>query len=286
MSVDDPLRVACLQLSPGDDLAGNIDAAVRLANDAARQGARFVLLPEYAFLLHGSGRVMRERALAEAGHPALQAMREFAQASRCWTLIGSLSVTTDDERLANRSLLIDDEGRIAARYDKLHMFDAALPGGRTIRESSSYRPGRSAAAADTPWGRVGLSICYDLRFPQLYRALAKGGCRFLTVPSAFMQSTGALHWHALLRARAIENACFVLAPATCGTHPGPHATFGHSLVVGPGGDVLADGGTDSGVVLADIDPAAADRARQAIPSLTHDREFEFTHFPLAPPPGA
>jgi predicted amidohydrolase len=188
-------------------------------------------------------------------------------------LLGSLTVTTDEARIANRSYLIAADGDVAARYDKLHMFDAVLPSGRTIRESSAYRPGDEAVAAATPWGLVGLTICYDLRFPQLYRALAQAGCRMLAVPSAFTQATGAMHWHALLRARAIENAAFVLAPATCGVHPGDHGTYGHSLIVDPYGNVLADGGEAPGIAAADLDLAAADRARASLPSLLHDRPF-------------
>lgn len=271
---DPSVRVACVQLSPGDDLPANIAAALALAQDAAQRGARLVLLPEHALLLHASGRVMRERALAEDAHPGLAAFRDFARANRTTVLLGSLTVTTDETRIANRSYLIGADGSVAARYDKLHMFDATLANGREIRESSTYRPGTTAVAAPTPWGLLGMTICYDLRFPQLYRTLAHAGCRLLAVPSAFTQATGELHWHALLRARAIENAAFVLAPATCGTHPGSHATFGHSLVVAPSGRIIAEAGVEPGVILADLQLADADRARAAIPALAHDRPYE------------
>ena len=273
MTHPERLRVACVQLCPSEDLAANLATALALSADAARGGARFILLPEHALLLHASGRVMREAACAEAGHPGLAAFCAFAQDTGSTVLLGSLTVTTDEARIANRSFLIASDGTVAARYDKLHMFDAVLPSGRTIRESSTYRPGNEAVAAATPWGLLGMTICYDLRFPHLYRALAQAGCRILAIPSAFTRATGALHWQALLRARAIENAAFVLAPATCGVHAGEHATFGHSLIVDPCGKVLAEGGDAPGIVHADLDLADVDRARAAIPSLRHDRPF-------------
>ncbi len=277
------LRVACLQLTPGENLPANLAAALTMAREAAGRGAQLVLLPEYVTLLHASGRFMREHSPAEADHPALPAFTQMAREAKVAIVLGSLTVALDADHIANRSYYIDAHGDIVARYDKLHLFDATLPSGRVIRESSTYRAGSDAVAVNTPWGMLGMSICYDVRFPQLYRALAQAGCRFLVVPSAFTQATGERHWHALLRARAIENACFVLAPATCGTHPGNHATFGHALVVSPDGTILADGGDRSGIVLVDIDPARADAARQAIPSLTHDRPVTITiaNTPLA-----
>jgi predicted amidohydrolase len=267
------LRLACLQTSPGDDMASNLAIAVSMTRAAAGDGAQLVALPEYAVMLHASGRTMRERALDETRHPALEALAATARDTGCWILVGSLTVRTDEERIANRSYLLSADGEIVARYDKVHMFDATLPSGRVIRESSTYRPGCEAVVAATPWGAVGLSICYDLRFPQLYRALAQAGAAILFVPSAFAQSTGALHWHALLRARAIENASFVIAPATCGTHPGNHATYGHSLVVDPMGSILADGGELPTIVVADLELTAIDRARAMLPCLTQDRDF-------------
>ena len=267
------LRLACLQLNPGEDLQQNLAAAMAQASDAADRGAELVLLPEFAMLLHASGRVMRATACAEESHPALAAFREFAQSRGVWVLLGSLTVTADEDRIANRSYLIDSDGAIAARYDKIHMFDATLPTGRTIRESALYRPGDAAIVASTPWGPVGLSICYDLRFPQLYRALAKAGAQLIVVPSAFTRATGAMHWHTLLRARAIENACFIAAPATCGEHPGDHATFGHSMIVDPMGRIVAEAGAMPEVVLADVDLGEALLARERMPTLEQDREF-------------
>ena len=267
------LRLACLQLNPDADLARNLDRALAQASEACERGAQLLLLPEFALLLHSSGRVMRETAHAEHEHPGLAGFRAFARERRAWVLLGSLTVTTDDGRIANRAYLVDDRGDVVATYDKIHMFDATLPTGRTVRESSLYRPGDSAVVAQTPFGAIGVSICYDLRFPQLYRALAQAGAQLIVVPSAFARSTGRLHWHTLLRARAIENECFVAAPATCGDHPGEHQTYGHSLVVDPSGNVLVDGGETPGVYMADVDPDEALRARERMPTLSQDRPF-------------
>ena len=190
-----------------------------------------------------------------------------------WLSVGSLAIKVAADKVANRSFLMGPDGRIHARYDKIHMFDVELPNGETYEESRNYRPGGEAVVADTPFGRLGLTICYDLRFPHLYRALAKAGASYLTVPSAFTQVTGEAHWHVLLRARAIETGCFVFAAAQSGTHENGRKTFGHSLIVGPWGEVLADGGTQTGVVTADIDPARVSEARGRIPALQHDRDF-------------
>jgi deaminated glutathione amidase len=270
---NDSLRVACLQFSPGEDLDANAQTATALAREATAAGARLLLLPEYAAVLHASGRVMRETARAEEAHPLLQSLCALARETGAWILLGSLTVPVEDGRIANRSLLVSGSGEVVARYDKLHMFDATLPSGRTIRESSQYRAGNEAVLAQTPWGGLGLSICYDVRFPYLYRALASAGAIFLAVPSAFTAATGAMHWHTLLQARAIENGAYVFAPATCGVHPGGHATYGHSLIVDPFGKVLADGGTEPGIVWADVQPSESARARSMLPSLEHTREF-------------
>ncbi|HSV81231.1 MAG TPA: carbon-nitrogen hydrolase family protein [Ramlibacter sp.] len=276
MAAEESLRVACLQFCPGEELEANARTAVRMAREATAAGARLLLLPEYAAVLHASGRVMRESAREEEAHPLLHGLREVARDSGAWILIGSLTVPTDDGRIANRSLLLSGDGAVVARYDKIHMFDATLPNGRTIRESSQYRPGSEAVLAQTPWGALGLTVCYDVRFPYLYRALASAGAVFLAVPSAFTAATGPLHWHTLVRARAIENGCYVFAPATCGVHPGGHATYGHSLIVDPLGQVLVDGGTEPGICYADVQPAESGRARGMLPSLEHTREFTLT----------
>src|SRR5919107_1341719 len=188
-------------------------------------------------------------------------------------LIRAMPVRADDKRIANRSFLFDPNGAVAARYDKIHMFDVDLPNGETYRESGAYRPGGDTVVAETPWGRLGMSICYDVRFPHLYRALARAGAEFLSVPSVFTVPTGRAHWHVLLRARAIENGCFVFAPAQWGEHAGGRRSYGHSLIVDPWGEVLADGGEGTGIVTARIDPARVAEARRSVPSLTHDRSF-------------
>src|SRR3990172_5575730 len=205
-------RAACVQLNSGNDLTANLRAAGSGVRAAAEQGAQIIMLPEYAALLDGSGRVMRENSYPEAGHPALPAFQALARETRAWLLVGSLTVKVDDERMANRSYLLSADGDIAAHYDKIDMFDVTLPSGKVIRESSAYRPGDSAVIAATPWGPLGMTVCYDLRFPYLYRALAQAGAIFLAVPSSFQRETGVAHWHTLLRARAIENLRYVFAP--------------------------------------------------------------------------
>jgi predicted amidohydrolase len=204
----------------------------------------------------------------------LAALRDLAGELGVWLLAGSLVVRLAADRLANRSYLIGPGGDISARYDKIHMFDVEIPDGQSYRESRAYRPGGRAVTADLPWGRLGLTVCYDLRFPQLFRALAKGGADFISVPSAFTKFTGRAHWHVLLRARAIETGCFVFAPAQCGTHAEGRKTYGHSLIVAPWGEVLAEGGEEPGLITAEIDPAEIGKARAMVPSLTHDRPFE------------
>ncbi|MEN3353564.1 MAG: deaminated glutathione amidase [Betaproteobacteria bacterium] len=269
-------RVACLQMQTSNDLTANLDTVGTMARTAAGNGAQFVLTPEYTLMMDGSGRVMRERALEADGKPALPDLQALAKELSVWMLVGSLTLKTGADRIANRSYLIGANGGVVASYDKIHMFDVTLPDGKVIRESSAYCPGDQATMADTPWGKIGLTVCYDLRFPHLYRALAKAGARYLTIPSSFQRATGKVHWHTLIKARAIENACFVFAPAMCGEHPGNRTTYGHSLIVDPWGDVLADGGDEPGIVYADIDPARVDRVRSMLPCLEHDREFRLS----------
>lgn len=266
------LRVACIQINVGGDMRENVSNAVSLAYTAVDQGADLIMTPEH-FSFIGGGRAMRSSAEVEERHPALTAFREFATSTGTWILLGSLAIETEGKLLANRSILLDADGNVAARYDKVHMFDATLPSGRMIRESKLYQPGCTAVLTDTPWGALGLSVCYDLRFPQLYRTLAQEGAAFLSIPAAFAESTGEAHWHVLLRARAIESGCFVFAPATCGIHLGNLATYGHSLIVDPWGTVLADGGRIQGVVTADIDSGKIASSRELVPSLQHDQSF-------------
>jgi predicted amidohydrolase len=267
------LRIACLQTNSGNDFDANLAALSAMTREAAAGGAKFVLSAEYALMMDGSGRTMREKALAPDGEPALSALTALSRELGVWQLAGSLTLKSDDGRMFNRSLLISAEGKAIAAYDKIHMFDATLPSGTVIKESSAYRPGERAVVAETPWGPLGMTVCYDLRFPQLYRALAQRGAAMLAIPSSFQRETGKAHWHVLLRARAIENAAFVIAPALCGDHPGKRMTYGHSLVVDPWGEVLADGGEAPGIVYADLDLAQVEKVRGMLPSLAHDRLF-------------
>lgn len=271
--VNSSFRIACLQINSGSDYQSNLTTVTAMAREAAGGGARFILTPEYALMMDGSGKVMRERVLAADGAPALGELQALARELGVWFLVGSLTLRADDERIANRSFLISAQGQVVASYDKIHMFDVTLPDGRVIRESSTYRPGDRAVVADTPWGRLGMTVCYDLRFPGLFRVLAQAGAQMITVPSSFQRQTGKAHWHALLRARAIENECFILAPAMCGDHSGNRQSYGHTLVIDPWGEILAEGGEAPEIVYADIDVARVAKIRGMIPSLEHDRPY-------------
>jgi predicted amidohydrolase len=265
--------VGCVQVSPTDDRESNISKAAEGIETAVSKGASLIVLPEYVSFLHASGGAMRSSGLPEDQDPALVAFRDLARQKGVWILVGSLAVAAPDEKLANRSFLLSDSGAVVARYDKIHMFDATLPNGRVIRESTSYIPGCHAVVADTPWARLGMSICYDVRFPLLYRALSQAGAQVLVVPSAFTKATGKLHWRTLLQARAVENGCYVVAAATCGQHPRGHETFGHSMIIDPNGQVIVEAGVEPEVICATIDPQAVALARARIPSLDHDRQF-------------
>jgi predicted amidohydrolase len=272
------LKAACVQLNAGNAVETNLALAIARVRQAATQGAQLITLPEYCVLLDGSGRVMRERSPEEAKHNALPAFQALARETCAWLLVGSLTVRLADERMANRSYLISPAGEMAARYDKIHMFDATLPGGKVIRESSAYCPGDKAVIAATPWGALGMSVCYDLRFPQLYRTLAKAGAVILAVPSSFQRETGPAHWHALLRTRAIENAAWVIAPGMCGDHPNGRSTYGHSLIVDPWGRIVAELDDQPGVLVAEIDTDEAEKVRGMLPALEHDRAFELQRY--------
>jgi predicted amidohydrolase len=271
-----------VQMRSGLSPQANLDTAIRLITEAKSGGADYVQTPEMTNLLE----VKRERLFAaitpEDSDISLAALRELARKLGIFVHVGSLAIKLSSERAANRSFLIDRAGDIVARYDKIHMFDVDLAGGESYRESRNYRPGEIGVAADLPWGRLGLTVCYDLRFPALYRALAEAGSSFLAVPSAFTRQTGEAHWHVLNRARAIENGAYVLAAAQGGKHENGRETFGHSLVVDPWGRVVAEGGTEPGVILATVDPAEVTAARAKIPSLQHGRRFEVVE-PMAEP---
>ena len=285
-----PFTVSCIQFTSARDYEPNIRVVSDLVRRARDGGADFVMTPENTGFTEPVGKLRREKARDEANHPVLAALREVAQETGVWLLIGSLAVdlsrepatAESDRRLANRSYLIDPGGAVVARYDKIHMFDVDLAGGESYRESSTYRPGELAVVADLPWGRLGLTVCYDLRFPALYRALAEAGASFLAIPSAFTRQTGEAHWHVLMRARAIENGCYVFAAAQGGRHEHGRETFGHSLVVDPWGKIIAEGGTEPGVIFAEVDPAQVAAARSRVPSLSHGRRFELVE-PLAEP---
>lgn len=274
------VRAGLVQLSVTDEPATNLPLTVELVRQAAAGGAEFVLTPEVTNCL-SSDRTHQANVLRpETSDPTLAALRAEAKRLGIWLLIGSLGVLGEDGqdvRFSNRSFLIAPDGAIAARYDKIHMFDVNVSETEQYRESAGYRPGNRAVLATTPFAKIGMSVCYDLRFPQLYRRLAQAGATILTVPAAFNDTTGAAHWESLLRARAIENGAFVLAPAQCGSHAAhngrPRRTHGHSLAVAPWGEVLADGGTDVGVTLVDLDMELVTKARGRVPSLLHDREF-------------
>jgi predicted amidohydrolase len=266
-------RSGLVQLTSKGDMAANITAAEKLIRQAVAEGADFVMTPEVTSLLETDAKLLIAKLYSQEDDPALAAFRALALELKIWLLIGSQAFRLENGKLANRSLLINAAGEITARYDKIHMFDVDLPGGESYRESKRYQPGTEAVLAPTPWGLMGLSVCYDLRFPALYRAYAQAGADFLTAPSAFTAVTGQAHWHVLLRARAIETGCYMFAPAQYGDHGGGRVTYGHSLVVDPWGQVVADGGQGNGIVMADIDPARVVEARQRIPSLQNDAKY-------------
>jgi predicted amidohydrolase len=267
-------RAACVQLRSSDDVQENIRTTSALIREAKAKGAQFVATPENTTLMAPDGGAKLERSFDEAHDPALPSFAALAEELGIWLLVGSLAIKVSDTKTANRSFLINPKGVVTARYSKIHLFDVDLPSGEKYRESNTVAGGDRAVLAETPWGKIGLSICYDMRFPKLYRDLAQKGAFLLTAPSAFTETTGKAHWHVLLRARAIENGAFVVAPAQGGTHANGRKTYGHSLIIAPWGEILAEGGTDPGVIVADIDPALSADARARVPNLQHDRPYE------------
>ena len=275
-------KAAMIQMRSGLAPAANLEACVRMIGEAKTAGADYVQTPEMTNIME----LKRERLFAsiveEAADTSLATLRELARKLAIYIHVGSLAIKLSSEKAANRSFLIAPSGEIAARYDKIHMFDVDLANGESYRESRNYRPGEQAVLCDLPWGRLGLTVCYDLRFPALYRALAEAGASMLAIPSAFTQQTGEAHWHVLNRARAIENGCFVFAAAQGGKHENGRETYGHSLIVDPWGRILGEGGAAPGVVMAEIDLAEVAKARARIPSLQHGRRFEIAE-PMAEP---
>ena len=266
-------KAACVQLRCGDDVAANVRMACDLIREAHNSGAQFIATPENTSFMAADAGSKLQIAMRERDDQSLIAFCALAEELGIWLLIGSLAIKVSEDKTANRSYLIRRDGRVAARYDKIHLFDVDLPDRESYRESRTVTAGEQAVLAELPWGRIGLSVCYDLRFPRLYRALAKGGAEILSIPSAFTETTGKAHWHVLLRARAIENGCFVIAPAQGGKHSNGRSTYGHSTIIGPWGEVLAEAGTDPGIVMADIDLDEVAAVRTRIPSLTQDRPF-------------
>ncbi|ODA67341.1 2-oxoglutaramate amidase [Methyloligella halotolerans] len=276
MTGDTPerFRAALVQLRSGRSILPNLEAAEALIRRAASEGADYIQTPENTALMELDKPLAFAQAEEEQESRPLQRMRELACELGIWLHVGSIAMKVAADKLANRSFLIAPSGEIAARYDKLHMFDVDLPNGEVYRESETYRPGSKAVLASLPWGDLGLTICYDLRFPALYRALAEAGASFLAIPSAFTRETGRAHWRTLVRARAIETGCFVFAATQGGYHEMGRWTHGHSMIVSPWGDVLAEAGEAPQIVIADIDPVEVVRARQAVPSLSGSRDFE------------
>jgi predicted amidohydrolase len=267
------MKIALLQMTTGIDPAANRETIIDAMRTAKAGGAHMLFTPEMSGYLDRNRKRAAERIVTEGDDPVLTGVQAAAAELGLWVSIGSLAVAdpTTPGKWRNRAFMIDDAGTIRARYDKMHLFDVDLPTGESWRESSSYAAGDTGVIVATPWTPIGLSICYDLRFPDLYRALSDAGARILTVPAAFTVPTGEAHWHVLLRARAIEAACFVIAAAQTGTHEDGRATYGHSLVIDPWGKVLLDMGAAAGVGLVDLDLAQVDAVRQRIPALDHRR---------------
>ena len=268
-----PFIAACLQVNASNKMEENLQTACTFVREAKAQGAQMVFMPENVSMMEWGSKNIRAKAMAEEDHVALKTFQDLAKETGLWLHCGTLGVSLG-EKVANRTYVLNPAGEIVAQYDKIHMFDVDLPGGESYRESATFQPGGQAILAPTAWGNLGLSVCYDLRFPHLYRSLAKAGADYLTVPAAFTRVTGRAHWHVLLRARAIETGCYVFAPAQCGTHANDRQTYGHALIIDPWGEILAEASADEpGIILATIDPGKCADVRAQVPSLQHDRPF-------------
>lgn len=265
-----PFKVALVQNRAGADMDANIAECSKFVREAHDRGADLICLPEMCSYLYAQDGTYSVGPYPEESHPALQRFRDLAAELGTWIQPGSLAIEMPTKKLRNRALMLDSSGSVVARYDKVHMFDVDLADGESYRESQVYEAGDEAVLAPTPWGLVGLTVCYDVRFAYLYRSLAQAGASYLTVPAAFAHTTGKAHWHVLLRSRAIETGCYVFAACQWGSH-GDTVTYGHSLVVDPWGEVIVDGGESGGVVIADVDPARVEEARSMVPALRHDR---------------
>lgn len=270
------MRIGLVQLNTGDEIEPAVEQALALIRAAAAKGVDFVTTPETTHLMEMKRARVLEKARRESDDPGLRAFQAAAKTLGIWLHIGSLIIKIADDQLANRSFLIAPDGSVQARYDKIHLFDVELGGGESYRESALYRHGDQGVVADAAGTLFGLTICYDLRFPYLYRSLAHAGARVLLVPAAFTRPTGEAHWHTLLRARAIETGCFVLAAAQTGEHATGRKTYGHSLAIDPWGRIMADAGEETGLTVVDLDLDEVDKARRRIPSLEHDRPVSVT----------
>jgi deaminated glutathione amidase len=270
---NDIFYVACVQNCADDNIDKNISEADALVRAAQQAGAQLICLPEYFAFIGANDLLLLNGAYSEQEHPALAHFQLLAKELNIWLLLGSLAIKLPTGKVNNRSYMLNPEGQIIAHYNKIHLFDVSLDSGEKYAESSTVEPGNRAVLADTPWGKLGMSICYDLRFAYLFRRLAQNGAAFLAVPAAFTRTTGQAHWHALLRSRAIETGSYMFAPGQCGIRNSGRATFGHSLIVDPWGIVLADGGDLPGFIMAKIEPERVREARRMIPALEHDREF-------------
>ena len=268
------VTVACIQTNAADEIATNLERLEPMIRSARDRGAQLITLPENACLMVKGREKLFARSPVESEHPGVAFCSRMAKETGAFLLAGSIAVSIGHDRLANRSYLFCPEGKTVAHYDKIHMFDANLSENETYRESANFRGGDRAVLAETPWGKIGMTICYDLRFPHLHRALAKAGANIITVPAAFTVSTGKLHWHVLLRARAIETGCFVVAPPQCGTQDGRRTTYGHSLIIAPSGEIIAEAGEEPAVIMAELDMDVVAATRRMLPSLTHDCGFQ------------
>jgi len=269
------MKVACIQINSGNDMKDNLKKTSMLCKQAAKSGAKFILTPENVALMAADGHDLHEKSYSEQKHPALAFFCKLAKEIECWILVGSIAVKSekDNDKLHNRSFLINDMGKVVEHYDKIHLYDVEVQGGERHNESNNFLHGSFLKMAETPWGKLGMTVCYDVRFPHIYRALAKHGADFIAVPSAFTKFTGQAHWETLLRARAIENGCYILAPAQTGSHPAGRKTHGHSMIIDPWGEILAKAGEEEGFIIAEIDKNNVHKTRASLPSLQHDRDF-------------
>lgn len=268
-------RAALIQMRSGRSVEANVGAAEAMIREAAAAGAQYIQTPEVTTAMDTDRATLRAAAAPDVSGPALERFKSLAAELKIWLHIGSMGVMAGD-KIANRSYVISPEGDVVATYDKIHLFDVALANGETYRESDNFVAGSEAVVAGLPWGGLGLTICYDLRFPALHQALVRAGASFIAIPAAFTRPTGEAHWHTLVRARAIETQCFVFAAAQGGRHEHGRETYGHSLIVSPWGQVLAEGGTEPGIIAAEIDTAEVGAVRGRIPCLSHGRAFKVT----------